>query len=261
MARPPWRTSHAHPLPMVRQPRGRRVQVRRFGTGCLPRGPGEHRRCDLGTLCLLPPQSEGQDGRTLGTHGRLPALVQPRPRHRNPRDHPAVSRLTSGGRIDRARPLSFRFNGTPYRAYAGDTLASALMANDVGVVTHGVTYGRPRGIFSAGVEEPNALVQVGNETMLRATPVELVEGLEATGLNGRGRLSPEPDGNRYDKIYAHCGVLVIGGGRAGITAALEAAQTGDRVILVDEEAELGGRLLSAGWNDWLAGSRCTLEYP
>ena len=199
-----------------------------------------------------------------------------------------MSRLASGARIDRTRPLSFTFNGAPYRGYAGDTLASALLANDVAVVANSVTYGRPRGIFSAGVEEPNALVQVGNETMLRATQVELVEGLEATGLNGRGRLqldspspvagsstfpsavagssiSPSPSGGgqgggpRYDKIYAHCEVLVIGGGRAGITASLAAAQTGDRVMLVDEQAELGGRLLGAGWNDWLAASIATLE--
>src|SRR5207245_1341334 len=129
----------------------------------------------------------------------------------------------------------------PYRGYAGDTLASALLANDVAVVANSVTYGRPRGIFSAGVEEPNALVQVGNETMLRATQVELVDGLDAIGLNGRGRLQLDSSvsgggqggGPRYDKIYAHCEVLLIGGGRAGITAALDAAETGDRVILVD----------------------------
>jgi len=170
-----------------------------------------------------------------------------------------LSRLALGGRIDRTRPIHFTFNGVRYGGYQGDTLASALLANDVAVVARSVTYGRPRGIFTAGVEEPNALVHVGNETMLRATQVELVDGLEATGLNGRGRLSTEPDGNRYDKIYAHCEVLVIGGGRAGITAALAAAQTGDRVILVDEQAELGGRLLGAGWNDWLADNIATLE--
>ena len=162
-----------------------------------------------------------------------------------------MSRLASGGRIDRTRALRFSFNGTAYRGYEGDTLASALLANDVRVVANSVTDGRPRGVFSAGVEEPNALVQVGDDTMLRATQVELVDGLQAIGLNGRGRLSSEPDTNRYDKVYAHCEVLVIGGGRAGITAALEASQTGDRVILVDEQAELGGRLLGAGWNDWL----------
>jgi sarcosine oxidase, subunit alpha len=181
-----------------------------------------------------------------------------------------LSRLAVGGRIDRTRPIHFAFNGVRYGGYQGDTLASALLANDVAVVARSVTYGRPRGIFSAGVEEPNALVHVGNETMLRATQVELVDGLEATGLNGRGRLSldstsPARGGgqgggsNRYDKIYAHCEVLVIGGGRAGITAALGAAKTGDRVILVDEQAELGGRLLGAGWNDWLAASIATLE--
>lgn len=170
-----------------------------------------------------------------------------------------MSRLASGGRIDRTRPLHFSFNGIRYGGYEGDTLASALLANDVAVVARSATYGRPRGIFSAGVEEPNALVHIGKETMLRATQVELVDGLEAIGLNGRGRLPTEPDRNRYDKIYAHCEVLIIGGGRAGITAALDAAQTGDRVILVDEQAELGGRLLSSGWNDWLAASIASLE--
>ncbi|HVS04566.1 MAG TPA: 2Fe-2S iron-sulfur cluster-binding protein [Candidatus Dormibacteraeota bacterium] len=170
-----------------------------------------------------------------------------------------MSRLASGGRIDRARPIRFSFNGSPYRAYHGDTLASALLANDVRVIAHSVTYERPRGVFSAGVEEPNALVHVGHDTMLRATQVELFDGLEAIGLNGLGRLSAEPDAGRYDKVYAHCEVLVVGGGRAGITAALDASQTGGRVILVDEQAELGGRLLGAGWSDWLDASLATLH--
>jgi sarcosine oxidase subunit alpha len=170
-----------------------------------------------------------------------------------------MSRLSSGGRIVWSRQLRFSFNGVSYRGYEGDTLASALLANDVRVIASSVTYGRPRGIFSAGVEEPNALVQVDNETMLRATQVELVDGLEAIGLNGRGRLSSEPDVSRYDKVYAHCEVMIIGGGRAGITAALDASQTGDRVILVDEQAELGGRLLGVVWDDWLAKSIATLE--
>src|SRR5713101_5877168 len=158
-----------------------------------------------------------------------------------------MSRVPAGGRIDRSRTLRFTFNGHAYQGYAGDTLASALLANDVRVVANSVTYGRPRGIVSAGIEEPNALVQVGPEPMLRATQVELVDGLDATGLNGRGRLSSEADNGRFDKIYAHCEVLIIGGGRSGLTAALAAGRSGDRVILVDEQAELGGRLLSAGW--------------
>ncbi|HEV2013106.1 MAG TPA: 2Fe-2S iron-sulfur cluster-binding protein [Candidatus Dormibacteraeota bacterium] len=163
-----------------------------------------------------------------------------------------MSRLPSGGRIDRSRPLRFTFNGRPYLGYAGDTLASALLANDVRVVARSVTYGRPRGVYTAGIEEPNALVQVGPESMVRATQVELVEGLDAVGLNGKGRVTADADAGRFDKVYAHCEVLVIGGGRAGLTAALAAARTGDRVRLVDEQAELGGRLLSAGWDDWLA---------
>ncbi len=126
-----------------------------------------------------------------------------------------MSRVASGGRIDRNRAIRFSFNGTRYGGYEGDTLASALLANDVRVVANSVTYGRPRGVFSAGIEEPNALVQVSNDTMRRATQVELVDGLEAAGLNGRGWLSSEPDTGRHDKIYAHCEVLVIGGGRAG----------------------------------------------
>ena len=69
-------------------------------------------------------------------------------------------RLESGGRIDRARPLSFTFDGIRYEGYAGDTLASALLANGVHMVARSFKYHRPRGIHSAGVEEPNALVQL-----------------------------------------------------------------------------------------------------
>jgi sarcosine oxidase, subunit alpha len=165
-----------------------------------------------------------------------------------------MSRLGAGGRIDRSRPLRFIFNGRPYQGYAGDTLASALLANDVRVVASSITYGRPRGIFAAGIEEPNALVQIGAEPMLRATQVDLVEGLDAVAVNGKGRLTPEPDSGRFDKRYAHCEVLVVGGGRSGLTAALAAGRSGDRVILVDEQPELGGRLLSAGWDDWLSAA-------
>jgi sarcosine oxidase, subunit alpha len=170
-----------------------------------------------------------------------------------------MSRLPAGGRIDRSRVMRFTFNGHAYPGLGGDTLASALLANDVRVVANSVTYGRPRGIFSAGTEEPNALVQIGPEPMLRATQVELVDGLDATGLNGRGRLTAQPDSGRFDKVYAHCEVLVVGGGRSGLTAALDAGRTGDRVILVDEQAELGGRLLSAGWGDWLSTAIAELE--
>ena len=96
-------------------------------------------------------------------------------------------RLAEGGRIDRGRPLSFTFNGRRHTGFAGDTLASALLANAVMLVGRSFKYHRPRGIFSAGAEEPNALVQLGvgarTEPNLRATQVELFDGLEAASVN------------------------------------------------------------------------------
>ena len=77
-------------------------------------------------------------------------------------------RLATGGRIDRTQPLTFRFNGRRYSGYAGDTLASALLANGVHLVGRSWKYHRPRGILSAGAEEPNAIFQV--ETGARKTP-------------------------------------------------------------------------------------------
>ena len=69
-------------------------------------------------------------------------------------------RLANGGSIDRSRPLVFTFDGLDYQGYAGDTLASALIANGVHLVGRSFKYHRPRGILSAGAEEPNALVTV-----------------------------------------------------------------------------------------------------
>lgn len=96
-------------------------------------------------------------------------------------------RLTSGGMIDRAKPLTFIFNGKTYGGFAGDTLASALLANGVHFVARSFKYHRPRGIFGAGAEEPNAIVDVGNDprrdTNSRATAIELYQGLQAKSLN------------------------------------------------------------------------------
>ena len=71
-------------------------------------------------------------------------------------------RLDVGARIDRSRRLRFQFNGKSYDGFGGDTLASALLANGVRVVARSFKYHRPRGVYSAGMEEPNALVQVGS---------------------------------------------------------------------------------------------------
>jgi sarcosine oxidase subunit alpha len=97
-------------------------------------------------------------------------------------------RLASVGSIDRSRPLVFTFDGLDYQGYAGDTLASALIANGVHLVGRSFKYHRPRGILSAGAEEPNALVTVtrgaGRVTPnLRATQIELTDGLSATSQN------------------------------------------------------------------------------
>ncbi len=204
-------------------------------------------------------------------------------------------RLATGGRIDRQRPTGFTFNGTRYQGFAGDTLASALLANGVQLVGRSFKYHRPRGIFSAGAEEPNALVQLGagaqTEPNVRATQVELYEGLTATSQNcwpsvgldlgeaanllaplfpagfyyktfmwppsfwhlyerlirraaGMGEAPRARDPDRYEHVHAHCDVLVVGGGPAGLAAALAAGAGGARVILADEQTELGGSLLS-----------------
>ena len=90
-------------------------------------------------------------------------------------------RLPNGGIIDRAEALPFEFDGARYEGFAGDTLASALLANGVHLVGRSFKYHRPRGILSAGVDEPNALVQLGRgaraEPNVRATTQELHHGL------------------------------------------------------------------------------------
>ncbi|MDA0681627.1 MAG: 2Fe-2S iron-sulfur cluster-binding protein, partial [Proteobacteria bacterium] len=97
------------------------------------------------------------------------------------------TRLPDGGRIDRTQPVRFRFNGKEYGGFLGDTLASALLANGVLLVARSFKYHRPRGIWSAGAEEPNALVTVGTgarrEPNTRATTVEIYDGLVANSQN------------------------------------------------------------------------------
>ena len=103
-----------------------------------------------------------------------------------------VDRLDKGGRIDRTKPLNFTFNGRAYQGYAGDTLASALLANGVRLTARSFKYHRPRGIVGAGVEEPSALVELlgddasGNRP---ATTVQLQEGTKAKSVN----CWPSPD--------------------------------------------------------------------
>lgn len=206
-----------------------------------------------------------------------------------------LHRLAEGGAIDRRRTVSFTFDGRPLQGFAGDTLASALLANGIRIVGRSWKYHRPRGIVAAGVEEPNALMQIGTGARsvpnVLATVQELYEGLVARSVNcapdaagdrfglldrfsrfmppgfyyktfmwparlwmryerairsmsGLGAAPAAPDPDRYDKVNAHCDVLVAGGGPAGLAAALAAARSGARVILADEQNRLGGSLLS-----------------
>ena len=205
-------------------------------------------------------------------------------------------RLDRGGRIDRTRPLRFAFDGRRYTGFPGDTLASALLANGVRLVGRSFKYHRPRGILSAGVEEPNALVELRRgarrEPNTRMTSIELYDGLEATSQNrwpslgfdigsvngllspfigagfyyktfmwpasfweklyeplirraaGLGRAAYAEDPDHYEKAVAFCDVLVIGGGPAGLSAALAAGRASARVILCDDDFAPGARLLS-----------------
>ncbi|MEU6227605.1 sarcosine oxidase subunit delta family protein [Streptomyces sp. NPDC047042] len=172
-------------------------------------------------------------------------------------------RLPTRGRINRQNPLTFTFDGTEYQGYEGDTLASALLANGIIQTGTSIKLGRPRGIFSAGVEEPNAVIQIEApfpEPMLPAPTVELYEGLAASSLPGQGRLATTPDPARYDAVHAHCDVLIVGAGPAGLAAAATAARTGARVILADDRPEPGGSLLGTAEHlDWVESTRAILE--
>lgn len=206
------------------------------------------------------------------------------------------NRLDKGGRINRQKPVVFQFDGRRLMGFEGDTLASALLANGVDVVGRSFKYSRPRGIMTAGVEEPNAVLQIGSTEAtqtpnIKATEQSLYNGLECKPVNGwpsaehdvmgvvgkiggalmtpgfyyktfmwpksqwenyekfirkaagLGRSPAVPDVDRYDHMHHHPDVMVVGGGPAGLAAALCAARSGARVLLADERSEFGGSLL------------------
>ncbi|MGH6736907.1 MAG: sarcosine oxidase subunit alpha family protein [Methyloceanibacter sp.] len=209
---------------------------------------------------------------------------------------PQVNRLRDKGLVDRKKVVGFNFDGVRYTGHPGDTLASALLANGIRLVGRSFKYHRPRGILTAGSEEPNALVELRTgarrEPNTRATTIELYEGLNAASQNrwpslkydllavnqlaspifgagfyyktfmwppsfwekvyepmirraaGLGRTASGRDPDHYEKANAFCDVLAIGGGAAGLSAALAAGRAGARVILCEEDFRLGGRLLA-----------------
>ena len=204
------------------------------------------------------------------------------------------TRLENTGRlVNRDKPVSFSFNGKTMRGYEGDTLASALIANDQMLVGRSFKYHRPRGIVASGAEEPNGLVNLGVgghfEPNQRVTTQEVFEGLTAASQNhwpslefdvgavnaklgrfmpagfyykmfihprpmwkhvyepiirraaGLGKAPKDRDADIYEHFYAHVDVMVVGGGIAGLTAALAAGRSGARVLLVEQNAHWGGR--------------------
>ncbi len=206
-----------------------------------------------------------------------------------------ANRIAGQGRLTPARTARFTFDGKTYQALEGDTVASALLANGVHLVGRSFKYHRPRGILSAGPEEPNALIDVSRDAArrqpnVRAPVQEVFDGMKVESQNrwpslsfdigginnllspffaagfyyktfmwpkaawekvyepfirkaaGLGVAPTEEDPDHYASRYAYCDVLVAGGGVAGLSAALAAAETGARVILCDEQPEVGGAL-------------------
>ncbi|WP_439139821.1 2Fe-2S iron-sulfur cluster-binding protein, partial [Roseicyclus sp.] len=205
-------------------------------------------------------------------------------------------RVEGRGLIDRTTPVRFSFDGRQVTGYAGDTIASALLAKGVKLMGRSFKYHRPRGVLTAGSEEPNALMQIGTgDAMIpntRATVQEIFDGLVAQSQNhlgpldrdlmavndllwpflgagfyyktfmwprafweklyepvirraaGLGQITRNASPEHHEKAFGFCDVLVIGGGPAGLMAALTAAKGGAEVILAEEGTHLGGRLLS-----------------
>ncbi|RRO18335.1 FAD-dependent oxidoreductase [Saccharopolyspora rhizosphaerae] len=148
-------------------------------------------------------------------------------------------RLTTGGQVDRTRTLRFTFDGTEFVGHPGDTLASALLAAGRVDVARSTYLGRPRGVLTADLTEPNALVTVNGDPFVQATEVPLRDGLQVESVPGVARLT-SADAPECHRRYVHAEVVVVGGGPAGVAAALAAGRSGKRVVLVEHGQVLGG---------------------
>ncbi|MEO1190838.1 MAG: 2Fe-2S iron-sulfur cluster-binding protein [Pseudomonadota bacterium] len=201
-----------------------------------------------------------------------------------------VNRLTApaGLLIDHNKPVSFTFEGKAYRALEGDTIASALAANGVWLLSRSFKYHRPRGVLTMAGQDANTLVQLRDEPNVLADRTPVTDGLEVWGQNYTGSLAKDRDRvldyfgrfmpvgfyyrafmkprfdqayeplirkkaglgkvnlnaphGYYDKAYLFYDLVVVGGGPAGLQAAVTAAEAGAQVLLVEENPELGGAL-------------------
>ncbi len=111
--------------------------------------------------------------------------------------------------------VSFSFDDKLYKGHLGEPMAAALLRSGVLSITNSTYRGRPRGIVSLGIEEPNALVQLVSgtkESMLPATVIEVTDGLDARSLTGIGALPEDPDEARYDRTNRYVDILIIGAG-------------------------------------------------
>jgi len=211
-----------------------------------------------------------------------------------------------GTLIDRERPIRFRFDGECYNGYAGDSIASAMAANGVRVLSRSFKYHRPRGIYALAGNDANCLVQVGPEPNVRADARLIEPGLVVGAQNvagslahdwgraveylgrflpvgfyyhafykpgrawrfwepvirrmaGLGRVERSAEHQTIDHIHRFADVAVIGGGAAGMSAALSAAAQGARVMLIDDGAQLGGTLAYGRHQADGAAARASLQ--
>ena len=196
-------------------------------------------------------------------------------------------------------PENINFDNKEYFGFEGDTLASALLANDVHLVGRSFKYHRPRGIYTAGSEEPNGIVQLETkeytEPNRRVTEVQIYEGLKAFSQNnwpsvkfdagaindllspffpagfyyktfmwppkfwkayeffirhaaGLGKSPKKDDPHKYEHFHYHCDVLIVGAGVSGLISAEIAANNNYKVLLIEQEDDLGGEIVfKADW--------------
>jgi len=205
-------------------------------------------------------------------------------------------RLQNNKNINETKKIGFIFDGKKYYGHEGDTLASALLSNNVHLLGRSFKYHRPRGIISAGCEEPNGIVQLElnefTEPNRRATEIVLYEGLIAKSQNrwpsvkydvgaindllapffpagfyyktfmwppkfwktyehfirraaGLGNSPKKNDPHKYEHYHYHCDTLIVGSGVSGLYAAKIAASKNLKILLVEQEDQTGGAILSS----------------